>query len=166
MQQFCVGRKKEKPKLCRRKRKHLPKTAFSGKTEKSAQLTSQCFQTLVECKASIARRKEEKTDIWWEGKKGSKSSAKQKRWFSWFLTCISAGPISSRASWSQAQPWLWCWHIWTGLLAKPAPLEPPRVSYIGSWSGYNCAIKAKKNTVSRRLWEIYMSLHTRMNMST
>lgn len=143
MQQFCVGRKKEKPKLCRRKMKHLPKTALSGKTEKSAQLTSQWFQRPVECKASIARRREKQ--IFDEREKRLKILCQTKMLI--FLVSYlhlsrshhQAEPRGSRHSLGSGAS-----TSGPGLLAKPAQLEPPIVSHMGSWSEHNRVIKDKK----------------------
>lgn len=50
--------------------------------------------------------------------------------------------------------------------AKLAQLESSRVSYFGTCSECNCVIEAKKPLVGRGLWEVYVSLHVRMSMST
>lgn len=43
--------------------RQAPWTVISGKMEKPAKFTSLWFEILVECKASIAKRKEEKAHI-------------------------------------------------------------------------------------------------------
>lgn len=54
---------KNRKQNCRRKVRRNPRTVISGKMEKPAKFTSLWFETLVECKASIARRKKEKAHI-------------------------------------------------------------------------------------------------------
>lgn len=167
MQQFCIGKKNRKQN-CRRKVRQAPRTVISGKTEKPAKFTSQWFETLVECKASIARRKEEKEHISWEEKKAQYPLQNKNADFldlSPAFLQISAGsqlqaePHSSRLSLgSGADP------------AGPHLLLQNLLSWslpeLGNCPECNCVIEAKKPLVGRGLWEVYVSLRVRMSTST
>lgn len=118
MQKFCVGRKKQKVKLCRRKGEQPPKIILGGEMEKSAQFTSLWSQTLVECKEALQGGKKRK-HLFNDGGEGLKILYKIKMLI--FLVChlhLSRSQQSPSSRRVPTQPWLWCWHIWTGCPCK------------------------------------------------
>lgn len=171
MQQFCIGRKKQKAKLCRSKVRQAPRTVISSKMEKKpAKFTSLWFETLVECKASIARRKEEKAHISWEEKKAQYPLQNKN---ADFLDLSPAPQQVSAGSQQQAEPHSprhsLCSGAGTsgpGLLCKTCSAGVSQSFLFGDLLWVQLCNWSKKTLVGRGLWEVYISLRVRMSMST
>lgn len=104
---------KSRKQNCRRKVRQAPWIVIIGKMEKPAKFTSLWFETLVECKASVAKRRKH---IFHERKRRLNILYKTRLLI--FLIShqhLSRVPAAAgRTSQSQAQPGFWCQPIWTG----------------------------------------------------
>lgn len=111
--------------------RQAPWTVISGKMEKPTKFTSLWFETLVECKTSIAKRKEEKACISWEEKKAQHPLQNKIADFLDLPPASQQGPSSRQNLTVPGTAWvlLPAHPDWVSF-AKLAQLEVPRVSLI------------------------------------
>lgn len=142
---LCWKEKKRKAKLCGRKGKQAPKTLLRGKKKgKIGQIHLTCFKHLLNAKQILQGEKRGK-HVFHEREKRLKIFCKTK------MLIFLVSHLHLSRSQQQAEPGgprhsLGSGAATSGLgfLAKPAQLEPPRLSSSESRSECNCVIEAKK----------------------
>lgn len=149
MQQFCIGWKKQKAKLCRSKVRQAPRTVISSKMEKKQPNSPHCgLKHLLNAKQVLQGEKRRK-HIFDERKRRLNILYKTRM----LIFLISHQHLSRSQQGPSGRQNLTVpgtafalvpAHLDRVSFAKLAQLESPRVSYLGTCSECNCVIEAKK----------------------